>query len=89
MIVGCWVAALGLIVYSHVRSGDGAFPPAYGFTGAATVYSLAALGAQIPGAAPLFGMFAIAWTASLYWRVTASTAAAPLTAAGRIAAGGH
>lgn len=84
VIIGCWLAALGIIVYSQQRSEAGVFPPAYRLGGAALTYTFLLVMAAFPPAAPLATVFSIAWTFGLAWRSTQTTAApaglAPATA---------
>lgn len=75
VIIGCWIAALGIIVYSQQRSDAGTFPPAYRLGGAAITYTALLALAAFPPAAGLATVFSLAWTFGLAWRSTRPTAA--------------
>lgn len=77
LIVAMWILAVGLIVYDSQRRGE-TLPPAYRFGGAAIVYSFLIGVAQFSPAAPLAGVFALAWTFGLGWRVQTGTSGKPL-----------
>lgn len=80
LIVFMWAVAIGIITYGHSKNGGSGLPPAYGYTGAATVYSLLGGLAAIPGAAPLAGVFAVSYTAKLYWQIGGATTPAATAA---------
>jgi len=81
LIILCWFAAIGIVTFGFYRNGGEGLPPCYGYAGSATIYSFLSVFGLIPGAAPLASVFAVAWTASLYWRVTDTTPAALSTGA--------
>lgn len=77
IIVGCWLAALVIIVWSQQESEQGAWPPAYRVGGAAVTYTALLVFAAVPGAGPLAAVFALSWTAGLAWRVAKPGAKIP------------
>ena len=79
LIVMMWLAAIGIVTYGYYRNGGTDLPPPSGYFGSAITYSLLGGLAQVPQAAPLASVFAVAWTVSLFWRVN-GTAVTSLTA---------
>jgi hypothetical protein len=80
LIVIMWLAAIGIVTYGHYKNAGTGLPPASGYFGSALTYSLLAGLAQVPQAAPIAGLFSVAWTASLFWRVN-GVPLAPLSTA--------
>jgi hypothetical protein len=73
LIVLMWLAAIGIVTYGHYRNGGSGLPAPSGYFGSALTYSLLSGLALVPGAAPLAGVFAVAWTFNLYLRVNGTS----------------
>lgn len=80
VIVGAWVAAIGIIVWSQQQQQAGVLPPAYRLGGAAVTYTFLLVLSMVPGAGPLAATFALAWTFGLLWRTSNATAGRPVPA---------